>query len=40
MRAGLIGVQIDELREGDIVNFDTEEIPEGMNAINVERRRD
>lgn len=34
---GLVGVQFDELREGDTVTFETEESPKGMNAVNVQR---
>jgi cold shock CspA family protein len=34
---GLIGVQLDELREGDAVTFETAETPKGMVAINVQR---
>ena len=33
----LVGVQFNELREGDILSFDTEMSPKGMNAINVKR---
>ena len=33
----LVGVQFDELREGDAVTFETEESPKGMNAVNVKR---
>ncbi len=33
----LVGVQFDELREGDAVTFDTEDSPKGMNAVNVKR---
>ena len=33
----LVGVQFDELREGDAVTFETEESPKGMNAVNVQR---
>jgi len=33
----LVGVEFDELREGDAVSFDTEESPKGLNAVNVER---
>ena len=28
---------LEELREGDAVSFDTEESPKGLNAINVKR---
>jgi CspA family cold shock protein len=31
----LVGVQFDELHEGDAVTFDTEDSPKGMNAVNV-----
>jgi CspA family cold shock protein len=33
----LVGVQFDELREGDAVTFETEESQKGMNAVNVQR---
>jgi CspA family cold shock protein len=33
----LVGVQFNELREGDAVSFETEESPKGMNAVNVKR---
>lgn len=33
----LVGVQFDELNEGDAVTFETEESPKGMNAVNVQR---
>jgi CspA family cold shock protein len=33
----LVGVQFDELREGDAVTFETEQSPKGLNAINVQR---
>ncbi len=33
----LVGVQFDELHEGDAVTFDTEDSPKGMNAVNVQR---
>ena len=33
----LVGVQFDELREGDAVSFETEENEKGMNAVNVQR---
>ena len=33
----LVGVQFNELHEGDNVTFDTEESPKGLNAINVKR---
>lgn len=33
----LVGVQFDELREGDAVSFETEQSPKGMNAVNVKR---
>lgn len=33
----LVGVQFDELREGDAVSFDTEETPKGPSAVNVQR---
>jgi CspA family cold shock protein len=35
--SGLVGVQFDELREGDGITFETEESPKGMNAVNVQR---
>lgn len=34
---GLVGVQFDELREGDTVSFETENTPKGMSAVNVQR---
>ena len=33
----LVGVQYNELREGDTVTFETEDSPKGINAINVQR---
>ncbi|MCX6786013.1 MAG: cold shock domain-containing protein [Candidatus Komeilibacteria bacterium] len=33
----LVGVQFNELREGDNVTFETEESPKGLNAVNVKR---
>lgn len=33
----LVGVQFNELREGDAVSFETEMSPKGMNAVNVTR---
>jgi len=33
----LVGVQFNELREGDAVSFETEMSPKGMNAVNVKR---
>jgi len=33
----LVGVQFNELREGDNVTFETEESPKGLNAVNVQR---
>jgi len=33
----LVGVSFDELREGDMVTFESEESPKGMNAVNVQR---
>jgi len=33
----LVGVQFNELREGDNVSFETEMSPKGMNAVNVKR---
>lgn len=33
----LVDVQFNELREGDVVSFETETSPKGMNAINVQR---
>ena len=33
----LVGVQFNELREGDAVTFDSEMSPKGMNAVNVKR---
>ncbi len=33
----LVGVQFNELHEGDAVSFETEESPKGLNAVNVQR---
>jgi CspA family cold shock protein len=33
----LVGVQFDELREGDAVTFESEDSPKGPNAVNVQR---
>ncbi|MEX2008385.1 MAG: cold shock domain-containing protein [Candidatus Spechtbacterales bacterium] len=33
----LVGVQFDELREGDAVTFETAESDKGPNAVNVQR---
>ena len=33
----LVGVQFDELREGDTVSFETENGPKGLSAVNVQR---
>lgn len=33
----LVGVTFEELREGDILSFETEESPKGLNAVNVKR---
>ncbi len=33
----LVGVTFDELKEGDMVSFETEQSPKGLNAINVQR---
>lgn len=33
----LVDVEYSELREGDTVNFDVEEGPKGLNAVNVTR---
>jgi CspA family cold shock protein len=33
----LVGVSFDELKEGDMVSFETEESPKGLNATNVQR---
>ncbi|MFZ2205686.1 MAG: cold shock domain-containing protein [Minisyncoccia bacterium] len=33
----LVGVNFDELHEGDAVSFETEESPKGLNAVNVQR---
>ncbi|PIY92537.1 MAG: cold-shock protein [Candidatus Magasanikbacteria bacterium CG_4_10_14_0_8_um_filter_42_12] len=32
----LVGVEYDQLKEGDAVTFDLEESPKGMNAVNVQ----
>jgi CspA family cold shock protein len=36
-RNELVGVQFDELREGDKVQFEIEEGPKGLNAVKVSR---
>jgi CspA family cold shock protein len=33
----LVGVQFNELREGDAVSFETEDTEKGKNAVNVQR---
>lgn len=33
----LVGVNFDELHEGDAVSFEVEESPKGLNATNVQR---
>jgi cold shock protein len=33
----LVGVQFNELQEGDQVTFDVEDSPKGPNAVNVSR---
>ncbi len=33
----LVGVQFNELHEGDAVSFETEDSPKGLNAVNVQR---
>ncbi|MBP9695428.1 MAG: cold shock domain-containing protein [Candidatus Magasanikbacteria bacterium] len=33
----LVGVTFEELNQGDMMSFDTEESPKGLNAINVKR---
>lgn len=33
----LVGVNFDELHEGDTLSFETEESPKGLNAVNVQR---
>ncbi len=33
----LVGVQFDELHEGEAVTFDIEQSPKGPNAVNVKR---
>ena len=33
----LVGVAFDELREGDMVTFETEDSPKGLSAVNVQR---
>ncbi len=33
----LVGVQFNDLHEGDTVSFDTEDSPKGPNAVNVQR---
>jgi len=33
----LVGVQFDELREGDAVTFETEDTEKGKNAVDVQK---
>jgi cold shock protein len=33
----LVGVQFNELHEGDAVTFESEDSPKGKNAVNVQR---
>lgn len=33
----LVGVQFNDLREGDAVSFETEDTEKGKNAVNVQR---
>lgn len=33
----LVGVQFNELHEGDAVTFDVEDSPKGPNAVNVQK---
>ncbi|MFA6050648.1 MAG: cold shock domain-containing protein [Candidatus Paceibacterota bacterium] len=33
----LVGVQFNDLQEGDTVTFEVEDSPKGKNAVNVER---
>ncbi len=33
----LVGVQFNELHQGDSVSFEVENSPKGMNAVNVQR---
>ena len=33
----LVGVQFNELREGEAVSFEVEDSPKGPNAVNVQR---
>ncbi len=33
----LVGVQFDQLHEGDTVSFETENGPKGLSAVNVQR---
>ncbi|MEI6378575.1 MAG: cold shock domain-containing protein [Candidatus Falkowbacteria bacterium] len=33
----LVGVQYNELREGDAVSYEVEETEKGLNAVNVQR---
>jgi CspA family cold shock protein len=33
----LVGVQFNDLREGDAVTFEVEDSPKGKNAVNVQR---
>jgi len=35
--SSLIDIQFNELQQGDIVSFETEMSPKGMNAVNVRR---
>ncbi|KKQ55044.1 MAG: Cold shock-like protein [Parcubacteria group bacterium GW2011_GWA2_38_13] len=36
-RNSLVGVEFNELHEGDAVSFDKEDSPKGPNAVNVKR---
>lgn len=33
---GLVGVEFDQLKEGDTVTFELEESPKGLTAVNVQ----
>lgn len=32
----LVGITFNELKEGDVVTFETEQSPKGLNAVNVQ----
>lgn len=35
--SALVGVTLNELKEGDDVTFETQETPKGLSAVNVQR---